>query len=177
MRKKLTLGAFLAMTLASLLIFPLRATAGSGAGQQQKKAAKPAAKSGAGHAEAEKALVANERAVMDAVAKGNAAAFKEHVAADSWAVDPMSGRMSTADFLAGFDKMTKEMKLTSWDLSDVKTYWADPNVAVVTYQWTGQGTYQGRPIPSPLWASTVWAKRGGKWMAVYHQETAVSPSK
>ncbi len=146
-------------------------------GGQTKPAPKAAAQPAAGHADTEKALVANERAVMDAVAKGDAAAFKQHVAADSWSIDPMSGRMSTADFLKGFAQMSKDMKLTSWDISSVETYWADPNVAVVTYKWTGQGTYQGQPIPSPVWASTVWAKRGGKWMAVFHQESNPAPAR
>jgi len=44
------------------------------------------------------------------------------------------------------------------------------------YRWTGKGTYQGQPLPSPTYASTVWANKGGKWQAVFHQETnAMTP--
>jgi hypothetical protein len=71
--------------------------------------------------------------------------------------------------------MTKEMKLTKWDISDIHTMWIDPNAAVVTYKWTGSGTYQGQPLPSPVWCSTVWSKRNGKWMAVFHQESPAMP--
>jgi ketosteroid isomerase-like protein len=122
-------------------------------------------------AQTEKMLIANERAVSDAIAKGNLAGFKQHVAADGWSIDPISGRMPVADFIKGFDAMTKDMKITSWDITDTRTVWVDANTAILTYKWTGTGTYQGQPIPSPVWCSTVWTKKNGKWTAVYHQES------
>ena len=119
-------------------------------------------------------LVANERAVMESFVKGNVAGFKQHVAADSWGID-MTGRMATSEMLKTWDQMMKDIKIESWDISDIQTIWADPNTAIVTYKWTGKGTYQGNPIPSPVWASTVWTKRGGKWVAMFHQETPAMP--
>ena len=123
----------------------------------------------------EKQLLANERAISEAVAKGNLAAFKEHVAPDGWYIDPMAGHASVAEFIKGFEQMTKDMKVSSWDLTEPRTHWVDANTAVLAYKWVGKGTYQGQPLPSPVWASTVWAKRGGKWMAVFHQETNPLP--
>jgi hypothetical protein len=127
-------------------------------------------------AQAEKTLIANERAVNQAVAKGDLATFKQHVAAEGWSMDGMSGRMSVADFVKLFPQMTKDMKIESWDISDFKTVWVDANCAVLTYKWTGKGMYQGQPIPSPTWSSTVWTKRNGKWTAVFHQESAGAPA-
>jgi ketosteroid isomerase-like protein len=124
------------------------------------------------NSEAEKMLIANERAINEAILKGNLAGFKQHVASDGWAIDPMMGRMATAEFLQTFDQVAKDLKITSWEITDTKTIWADPNTAVLTYKWTGMGTYQGQPIPSPVWASTVWTKRGGKWTAIFHQESS-----
>jgi len=126
-------------------------------------------------AEAEKTIIANERAINEAVAKGNVAGFKQHVAADGWSVDGMMGRVAVADFLKVFDQVTKEQKLSSWDITDSKVQWVDANTAIHTYKWTGTGTYQGQPIPSPIWASTVWAKKGGKWSAVFHHESVFTP--
>jgi hypothetical protein len=125
--------------------------------------------------QAEKSIIANERAVNDAVAKANLAGFTQHVTADGWAVDGMSGRMAVADFIKGFDTMAKDMKISSWDITDSKVLWVDANTAVHSYKWTGQGTYQGQPVPSPVWASSVWTKKNGKWMAVFHQESASVP--
>jgi ketosteroid isomerase-like protein len=119
----------------------------------------------------EKTLIANERAVMDAFAKGNRAAVEKFLARDGWGVDPMMGRMSNADMLKSFDTMAKDMKIASWTITDEKVVWADPNTAIVNYTWSGKGTYQGQPMPSPMLATTVWTKRGGDWVAVFHQET------
>jgi hypothetical protein len=170
-----TLG-LIVVVAAAAAAWPLQVAARSnppavGQGGDQK----PAQAATGARAAAEKTLLANERAVNDAVAKGDAARFRSMVAEDSWAIDPMSGRMSTAEFLKGFDQMTKDMKMTSWDISDSKVFWIDQNAAVHTYKWTGQGTYQGQPIPSPVWASTVWARRAGKWQAIFHQESTVGP--
>lgn len=126
-------------------------------------------------AQLEKTLMANERVINEAVLKGDVAGFKQHVSADGWAVDSMSGRMSIAEFLKGLPAMAKDLKIKSWDISDPKTLQVDANTVVLTYKWTGTGTYQGQPVPSPTWASTVWTKRSGKWTAVFHQESAGMP--
>jgi ketosteroid isomerase-like protein len=119
----------------------------------------------------EKTLIANERAVIDAFAKGNRANFEKFLARDGWGIDPMMGRMSNAEMLKTFDAMAKDMKITSWTISDEKVLWADPNTAILNYTWTGKGTYQGQPMPSPMLATTVWTKRSGNWVALFHQET------
>ena len=127
----------------------------------------------------EKTLIANERAVIDAFAKGNRATFEKFVTRDGFGVDPMMGRMTNAETLKTFDQMTKDMKITSWTMTDEKVLWADANTAILNYTWTGKGTYQGQAIPSPTFASTVWTKRGGNWVAIFHQETskvAASPT-
>jgi hypothetical protein len=57
----------------------------------------------------------------------------------------MMGRAPVADLVKDFAMITKEMKVTSWDLSDSKIQWVDTNTAVHTYKWTGKGIYQGQP--------------------------------
>lgn len=125
--------------------------------------------------QAEKTIIANERAVNEAVAKGNVATFKMHVAADGWSIDPMMGRAPVSDFIKEFDAMAKDMKLASWDITESKVQWVDANTAIHSYKWTGSGTYKGQPIPSPVWASTVWSNKAGKWTAVFHQESGGMP--
>ena len=58
---------------------------------------------------------------------------------------------------------------------DTKVLWVDDKTAVVTYTWMGAGTYMNQPIPGTMYASTVWTERDGKWLAVFHQETAAAP--
>ena len=64
--------------------------------------------------------IANERAVNEAFAKGNAAGFTAHVATDGWAIDSTMGRAPVADLVKDFAAITKEMKISSWDISDSK---------------------------------------------------------
>ena len=125
-------------------------------------------------AQAEKTIMAAERAVTEAFAKGNLAVFKEHVSADGWGIDAM-GRAPVADPVKDFAAITKEMKVSSWDLSDSKIQWVDANTAVHSYKWTGKGTDHGQPMPETVWNSTVWTKKNGKWMAAFHQETVPMP--
>jgi hypothetical protein len=114
----------------------------------------------------DKALIANENKINEAVGKGDKAAFTALVSADAWSIDGM-GLMKVSDFIGVFD----QMKITSWKLSDEKVAWVDQNTAIVTSKWTGAGTFQGQPVPAQTYCSTVWAKKGGKWVAVFHQES------
>jgi uncharacterized protein YcbX len=34
--------------------------------------------------------------------------------------------------------------------------------------------HMGQAMPSTVYCSTVWTKRGAKWVAVYHQESAAA---
>ena len=127
-------------------------------------------------AQAEKTIIANERAATEAFAKGNVAAFSAVVATTGWAIDPVMGRAAVSDLVKDFAAATKDLKVTEWDISDSKFMWADPNTAVHMYKWTGKGTDHGKPIVSPLWESTVWTKKDGKWMAIFHHESPAPPA-
>jgi len=121
----------------------------------------------------EKQILTNERAISDAFAKGDMKAFNGLVASDAVSVDN-SGIMKTGD--PNFEKMMKDMKLQSWNIDGSQFYWINDNSVVHMYKWTGKGTYQGQPVPSPTWASTVWSNKGGKWIAVFHQESLAMPA-
>jgi hypothetical protein len=114
----------------------------------------------------EKALLANENKINDAVAKGDKATFTALVAPDAWSADG-NGPMKVSDFISAFD----QIKVTSWKITEPKVSWIDANNAVVVYTWTGAGTFQGMKMPTKVYASTVWTKKGDKWIAAYHQES------
>jgi hypothetical protein len=117
----------------------------------------------------DKALLANENKINEAVAKGDKAGFAALVSPDAWSIDAM-GPMKVADFIAVFD----QIKITTWKMSDEKVAWADQNNAIVTYKWTGSGTFQGQPLPAQTYCSSVWTKKGDKWVVVFHQESEVA---
>jgi hypothetical protein len=149
-----------------------------GLAAQGPAAVSPAAKTsapaaGADKAAIEKALVANEMKINNLIVKGDPAALKDLIADDAWTADD-GGFMSVADFL----KMLKPgvAKITDMKLDQFKVLWIGADTAVLTYVWTGKGTYMDQPVTSPTYSSTVYAKRGTKWLAVYHQETGAKPA-
>jgi len=117
----------------------------------------------------EKALMDNENKINDAFAKRDVATLKTFIADDGVGVD-MTGVAPVSEMYKQLPTM--DMKITESSLSNFKYLWVDPNTVVLTYTWTGKGTYMGQPVPSPVYGSTVWNKRGNKWLAVFHQETA-----
>ena len=117
-----------------------------------------------------KQLEANERAINVAVQKGDVAAFTAMVSPDGFAMDG-TGMMPVSEFV----KMFAQIKLQTFAIDNVKVVMAGDNAAVITYKFTGKGTMMGQAMPSPVWASTTYANRGGKWVAVFHQETLLTP--
>jgi Domain of unknown function (DUF4440) len=114
----------------------------------------------------EKTLVANERALYDAVAKADKASFQSLVLPEGvWTTKPGFVPMKLlVDGLDGF-------QVTKWDIVNPHVTWIDESSAVVLYAWIGTGTFHNQPLASTTLASTVWTKRNGKWVAVHHQET------
>jgi hypothetical protein len=68
-----------------------------------------------------------------------------------------------------------QIKITFSHLMNPQVLWVNDKTAVVAYTWMGSGTFKGQPIPDQTFASTVWTDRNGKWVAVFHQETPVTP--
>ena len=120
----------------------------------------------------EKQLMANEQAINEAVAKGDVKTFTSMLTTDSMATDG-SGTLPAADLV----KMMPMLKITSQKLDAMKVAWLTPDVALVTYTWSGTGTMQGEKIPSPAYVNTVWVKqKDGKWLARFHQESLAFPA-
>ncbi len=117
----------------------------------------------------ERALVANERKLYEAVVNGDKATFSSLVSSDGVAADS-SGFVPTKMFASVLD----QIKVTKWDIVNPQVIWIDPTSAVVAYVWTGAGTFQGQPLPAKAFASTVWTRKSGKWLAVYHQQTSAA---
>ena len=117
---------------------------------------------------AEKQIVSLERALNDAFAKRDVGPFKTNVAPDAMQIDGAGIAKVTTPEL---EKMMKQVSIQSWAIDGSQFYWVDDNTVVHLYRWSGKGTAQGQPVPSPSWASTVWSNKSGKWQAVFHQET------
>jgi ketosteroid isomerase-like protein len=158
-----------------LSVFGFCILAGATSAQAQRQAAPTAAKPAGAmsdHAAVEAALKANEQKIDDAFTKKDVATFQSFVAPDAFAIDPTGGN-TASEMIKQFPSM--DYKVTNVKLSNHTFHWVDDNTVIMAYTWTGQGTAMGQPVPSPVYASTVWTKKNGKWVAVFHQETPAMP--
>ena len=117
-----------------------------------------------------KQIEANERAINTAIQKNDLAAFRALVADDGFALNG-GGLMPVSEFV----KVFNEFKLASFTIDQVKVMFVNDNAAIITYRFAGKGTFMGQPLPGPTLSSTVYANRGGKWMAIFNQETIATP--
>jgi hypothetical protein len=114
-------------------------------------------------------ILANERAINEAVATSSVEKFKSLVDERGFGIDP-TGVMSIGDY----EKMVSAIKVESWEMSDQRYLWLSDDAVLIAYKWTGKGTFMGMPVPSPTLASTIWKKQAdGRWLATFHQESAV----
>lgn len=62
-------------------------------------------------------------------------------------------------------------EVKSYSLDNFKVVMLDKNTAILTYKGTQDATCNGKALPATVWASSIFVRRGGKWLAAFHQET------
>jgi ketosteroid isomerase-like protein len=127
----------------------------------------------ADRAAVEKSLAALEQKINDAFIKRDVATMKANITDDAVAIDGMGPSAVTELFK---QLPTMDIKVTDMKLSDFKYLWVDASNVLVTYTFSAKGTVMGQPVPSPTYAASLYTKRNGKWLALFHQETAAMPA-
>ena len=113
--------------------------------------------------------VERERQLYDTIKRKDWDAFARHLADDQIYVssDGVHDRARTLEMVRGLD-------LAEITLTDARVVNVTSDLVVVTYTSRARGTFQGRPMqPDTLRESTAWVRRGGTWLAVYHQDSEV----
>ena len=137
--------------------------ASPGASPQMKPAASPQMKPAASPTSPMAAgsdPEANEKMVWDAIKSKNSDAFASFLASDFIEVED-DGVYDKAGSVKGITMFDASKAV----LSDWKTVKIDNDAALVTYMVK---------LPAPMGAgrhATIWASRGGKWLALFHQGT------
>jgi Domain of unknown function (DUF4440) len=121
---------------------------------------------------AQNEIVANEKAIMDAVVTNDPKTFHSYVAADSFAMTD-NGPLKVADFDKMMEQQKAECTFTDAGLTGSTFYWVNDGAVVHMYKATTRATCQGQALPQS-WSSTVWTNRGRKWVATFHQETSAA---
>ena len=59
----------------------------------------------------------------------------------------------------------------SFSLADFSYLWLDKDTVLMTYTATQDATCSGKKQAGKVFASSLWQKKGGKWVSPFHQET------
>jgi hypothetical protein len=163
------------MKKSFLLVFALVAAAACSAPTANHEAPPPTNASSpsapAAVAMTEAGAIATEKAIWDALKNKDYAAFGNMLAEDSLEVTS-DGVFDKAGSTAGI----KDFEPSEVALSDWKFLSIDKDAFLITYSVSVKGKFKGKEIPKEMEsarASSAWVSRGGKWLAIYHQECPI----
>jgi hypothetical protein len=154
MKKHFTLAGLTLLTMVSLCF-----------GQaDMKKAAKTKGKV-RNQSSLDKVIIDTETALWEIVKNKQFDAFRKHYA-DNFLAVHSDGVTDVNQQVEG----VRNLDLKDYSLSDTKVVFPNTGTAILTYKVTVQGSYQGQDITGGYYASSVWIKQGGKWLAILHTE-------
>ncbi|HXA03638.1 MAG TPA: nuclear transport factor 2 family protein [Bryobacteraceae bacterium] len=111
-------------------------------------------------------ILENETATWEQLKQKNYSAFGE-LLADNYAGIDNTGISNRAELL----KALPDLHLVGYSIDDVKVMQVASGVALITYKVKLDGSYQGKNFKRPIYAASVWVKRGSKWLQTFNQET------
>jgi len=113
--------------------------------------------------------IAKEKEIWQALAKQDLNAFSALLAEDQIYVsgDGVHDKASSVKAVTGF--VPTSVGYADWKLTTI-----DKDAALITYKSTVKGTMNGAAVPEgSAYETSLWVNRDGKWLALYHQDSAV----
>ena len=114
------------------------------------------------------ALVAREKASWEAWKNRDAKFFQDFLSDDHVEVG-FSGVANKATVVAGVGSPVCVVRSYSVDRFELTIF--DPNTALLTYYADQDTTCGQNPVPHPVWVSSLYVKRGGRWWNAAYQQT------
>ena len=114
------------------------------------------------------ALLAHEQMLLDAYKDHKADVFRKDLATEALMIDA-SGPQNREAILTGI--ASGDCAVNSATATDAKLLNVDRDTAVLYYTLKLDGKCGNNPLPGTVYASTLYNKRAGKWVPVFHQET------
>jgi len=117
--------------------------------------------------ELQRQILTKERQELDCLKTGDYGQFADLLAEDAVFVDAAGSANKQAVV-----EHTKDFRLQDYTIEDPKFVQISENSGMVTYKITETGTSHGRAFSAKVYVSALWAKRNGKWVCLFSQETA-----
>ena len=119
-------------------------------------------------------IVALEKSAFEAWKKKDKKFFEEHMSENGQYLD-LNGVGGKAQYVKAI--IDNDCTVSRYSLDNTKVTLLSKDVALLTYRYAHDVVCGGNPEASPLWATTVYVKRGGKWLIAFHQEIAAAQAK
>lgn len=119
-------------------------------------------------------IVALEKTAFEAWKNKDRKFFEDHMFEAGQYLDP-NGVGGKAEYVKAI--IDNNCTVSSYSLDNTKVNMLSKDVALLTYRYAHDVVCGGNREASPLWASTVYVKRGGKWLIAFHQEIAAAQAK
>jgi uncharacterized protein (TIGR02246 family) len=119
-------------------------------------------------------IVALEKRAFEAWKNKDRKFFEEHMSEAGQYLDP-DGVGVKAQYVKAI--INNNCTVNSYSLDNSKVTMLSKDVALLTYRYAQDVVCGGKPEASPLWASTVYVKRDGKWLIAFHQEIPAASAK
>jgi Domain of unknown function (DUF4440) len=136
--------------------------------QEATPSPSPAPKPAMTRAQSQRIIISTEKKLWEGWKTKDLKVFRSNLAADSLMVGE-NGVATKADSLKEMESVSCDVK--SYALSDIKVTFLNNDAALMTYKGTQDATCGGQQVPAAVWASSIYVKRGGRWLAMSHQET------
>jgi uncharacterized protein (TIGR02246 family) len=119
-------------------------------------------------------IVALEKMAFEAWKNKDRKFFEDHMSDAGQYLDP-DGVGGKAQYVKAI--IDNNCTVSRYSLDNTKVTMLSNDVALLTYRYAHDAVCGGHPEASPLWASTVYVKRSGKWLIAFHQEIAAAQAK
>lgn len=113
-------------------------------------------------------IIALERQTNEAVNKKDAKTLETIVPADALIVTEKGFEDRSQFFKRTF---ADECAVKSFSMDDTRFVMLDKNTVMVAYKYTQEAVCSGQSSPSSLWISSLYSKRGGKWLNTFFSLT------
>jgi hypothetical protein len=112
-------------------------------------------------------VVAAEQAGLDALKRGDTAAFADSLAGEAIFVDA-AGIASKAEVV----QHVGDFHLSDYTMSGIQFTPLSASSGLIVYRIAESGASHGRDFTASAYISSIWAERSGKWVCLFSQETA-----
>jgi hypothetical protein len=110
----------------------------------------------------------------EAYSKQDAALIETMVSPDHRSTTPYYGKtMTTAEQIETLEAFKSEI----FDVTDEVVDLLGDNAALVTFEKSYEGTFEGKPLPKRVAVSEIWIKSDGTWLQRLYQETSIDPGR